>query len=256
MSDPNSAENSSGKSKKGLSPLAWVGIGCGGLLVLGLIAVVAGGMILGNKVKQGLADANGNPERFAAELVVKFNPDMELVESNDEEGKITIKMTKTGEVHTFSYADLKDGKFSVESTTADGKTTSVKHDGQTMKIDDGEGKTTTVTASQKGNYWANLPTHFKDFVYPGVGDVASPLTVSEDDKAIKASFIFTTKDKEEAVLKFYQDIFAAGSYTVEDKADLMGKGLHGSKDKKLIKVTVTTQGDNETVVMFSAELAK
>ncbi len=255
MSDSSSSSSSSGKPKKGLSPLAWVGIGCGGIAVLGLIALVGGGIFLGNKVKEGIAEAGDNPERFAAEMVVKFNPDMEMVESNDEEGKMTIKMKKTGEIHTFSYADIKDGKFSIESTV-DGKTTTVQHDGKTMKIKDGEGKTTVVTATKNGDYWANLPAHFKDFAYPGVGDVASPLATSEDDKAIKASFVFTTKEKEEAVLKFYQDKFTAGSYTVEDKTSLMGKSLHGSKGNKSIKVTITSQSDDETVVMFYAELTK
>lgn len=255
MSDPNSAENSSEPLKKGLSPLAWVGIGCGGIAVLGLIAIVAGGMFLGNKVKQGLADANGDPERFAVEMIVKLNPDMEMVETEDEEGKITIKMIKTGEVHTFSYTDIKEGKFSIESTTADGKTTRVKHDGQTMKIKDGDGKTTVVTAAKDGDYWANLPEALKDFAYPNVSDVASPLATTEDDKSIKTSFMFITKDTQADVLKFYQEKFKAGGYTIEETSAVIGKGLQANKDKQVLKITLIEQG-NDTAVMFYTELSK
>lgn len=255
MTESQFSETSSQNSKKGLSPFAWVGIGCGGVAVLGLIAVVAGGMFVSNKVKEGLADANGNPERFAAEMIVKFNPEMEMVETNDEEGTMSIKMTKTGEVHTFSYADVAEGKFSMQSTTADGKTTTIRHDGKTMKIEDGDGKTTVVTAAKKGDYWANLPAGLKDFAYPNISEVASPLATSEDDKSIKTSFMFITKDSQTKVLEFYQEKLRAENFAIEDESGLMGKGLKGSKDKQLLKITLLEQG-KDSAVMFYAELSK
>ncbi len=272
MSDSFSPSAPEANSKKGLSPLAWVGIGCGGLIVLGLIAIVAGGMFVSGKVKQGLADANGNPERFAAEMVVKFNPDMEMVEANDEEGKMTIRMKKTGEEMTFSYADIKEGKFSVTTsggetikvdskggeivkTDAEGKTTVIKNDGQNMKIEGADGKTTTVTAAKAGNYWADLPASLKEFAYPNVDEAATPMTISEDGKGSKISFGFVSKDTDTAVVKFYQDKLKAAGYTIEEKSGFMGKGVQGSKGKDIIKIT-TTGGQGQMLVVFYAELGK
>ncbi|MCF6313511.1 MAG: hypothetical protein L3J39_13785 [Verrucomicrobiales bacterium] len=131
MSDPNTPPSPDNPSspKKGLSPLAWVGIGCGGIAVLALIAIIAGGIFVGKKAKEALADANGNLERYAAELMVQVDPNMEMVAADDDKGSMTIKMKKTGEQVTISYADLKDGKFNIESKK-DGKTTTIKHDGK------------------------------------------------------------------------------------------------------------------------------
>ncbi len=255
MTDSQSSDASSQNSKKGLSPLAWLGIGCGGVAVLALIALVVGGMFVTSKVKEGLANANGNPERFAAEMIVKLNPEMEMVETNDGEGTMTIKMTKTGEVHSLSYADVAEGKFSMQSTTANGKTTTIKHDGKTIKIEDGDGKTTVITAAKKGDYWANLPAGLKDFAYPNVSEVVSPLATVEDDKAIKISFMFITKDSQAKVLEFYQEKLKAGNFTIEDESGLMGKDLEGSKDKQLVRITLLEQG-KDSAVMFYTELSK
>jgi len=272
MSDPSNSPAPSENSKKGLSPLAWVGIGCGGVVVLGLIAIVVGGMYLGGKAKEVLEQAEGNPERFAAEMVVKFNPDMEMVEANDEEGKMTIRMKKTGEELTFSYADIKEGKFMVTTsdgevikvdgkgsrivkTDADGKTTVIKNDGKTMKVEGPDGKTTIVTATKEGDYWANLPAGLKDFAYPNVGEAAIPMTTSEDDKGTKISFGFVCKDADTEVVKFYREKLKAAGYTVEDKSGLMGKGVQGTKGKDIVKIT-TTGNVGQMLVMFYAELGK
>lgn len=241
-------------SKKGLSPLAWVGIGCGGIAAIALIAIIAGSIFVGKKAQEVIANASGNPERFAAEVMVKLNPDMEMVSADDEKSSMTIKMKKSGEEVTISYADLKDGKFSIESTI-DGKTSTIKHDGQSMEIKDGDGKTTIVGSTKKGDYWADIPPVFKDFVYPNVADASSPLTTSEDAKELKTSFMFITKDQQPAVLAFYQQKFETAGYTVEDNTDQMGKGIKGSKDKQLIKITLIDQG-GDTAVMFYAEQSK
>jgi len=273
MSDSSTSPTPEGNTKKGLSPLAWVGIGCGGVAALGLIVIVAGGIFVGNKVKKGIAEAGDNPERFAAEMIVKVNPDMEMVEANDEEGKMTIRMKKTGEELTFSYADIKEGKFSVKTsngetikvegngnkivkTDADGKKTVMKNDGKTMKIEGPDGKTITTTVGKAGTYWDNLPAKMKDLAYPKISEAATALTTSEDDKSIKASFAFTTTDAETAVLKFYQEKLKAAGYAVKEESSIIGVALQGNKEKDVVKVNTIKQGDGKTMVMFFSELGK
>lgn len=273
MSDSSTSPSPDGNSKKGLSPIAWVGIGCGGLVVLGFIVIVAGGMFIGSKVKEGIEQVNDNPERFAAEMIVKVNPDMEMVEANDEEGKMTIKMKKTGEELTFSYADIKEGKFTVKTSKggtinvdgksnqivakdADGKTTVMKNDGKTLKIEGSDGKTTITMAGKGGQYWDHLPAGLKDFAYPNVSEEGSPMSTIEKNNTTTTSFMFLTADADAAVKKFYQDKFKAGGYTIEEQDSPLGIALQGSKGKDVIKIKTIDRGDGKIMVMFFGEQGK
>lgn len=96
--------------KKGLSPLAWAGIGCGGVILLIVIAVIATGIWGMNKAKELGVDFQKNPEKAGAELVVSMSPEVEKISSDEEAGTMTIR-TKDGKVMTMNYNDIKEGKF-------------------------------------------------------------------------------------------------------------------------------------------------
>lgn len=104
--------------KKGMPAIAWVGIGCGSLL---LIAIIVGGFLIKMGVDK-VKEFTDNPEKVAAEMMVSANPDMEMVSQNQEAGEMTIRM-KDGKEMTLSYGDLAEGNFSV--TDAEGNTTRV-----------------------------------------------------------------------------------------------------------------------------------
>lgn len=104
--------------KKGMPVLGWVGIGCGGVLILAIIAV---SLLVGwcKRTVGDLSEFQKNPEKAAAELVVKVSPDLEMVSQNEAAGEMTIR-TKAGEEMTLSYRDIAEGKFRVKG--ADGST--------------------------------------------------------------------------------------------------------------------------------------
>lgn len=104
-----------GAQKKGLSPWAWVAIGCGALLIVALVVMVAGGMFVAKKAKDAVAGFEENPALAAAELAVRFNPELELVESDREAGKITVRLKETGEVQTFDLSDIENGRLTFGS---------------------------------------------------------------------------------------------------------------------------------------------
>ncbi|HVR97292.1 MAG TPA: hypothetical protein VMW27_11805, partial [Thermoanaerobaculia bacterium] len=114
-------------AKKGLSPLAWVGIGCGALLVVGFIVFAIITFVIGRKVKQ-MADNPDAAAMTAIEWVIKANPDVELVKSDPDTKTFTVRDKKTGEVTTVSLEDAKNGKFSVKKQGADGKEESANVD--------------------------------------------------------------------------------------------------------------------------------
>jgi hypothetical protein len=92
--------------KKGLSPLAWVGIGCLGLLVIGgIVATVVTVLVVG-KVKQVATEMEEDPVATTAKLLAAANPDVELVATDKENRTVTFRDVKTGEELTFGYDDI------------------------------------------------------------------------------------------------------------------------------------------------------
>jgi len=112
------------QEKKVIPPLGWVGIGCGTLVI---IAVVILTMLVGwcTRTVGNISDFQKNPEKAAAELMVKMNPDVEKVSEDDSRGEMTIR-TKDGKEVTLRYKDISEGKFSY--TDAEGN---AGHFGQT-----------------------------------------------------------------------------------------------------------------------------
>ncbi len=96
-------------AKKGLSAIAWVGIGCGTIL---LIAVVVVSLLVG-MCSRKLGDFSKNPEKAAAEMMVSMNPDLKKVSQDDSKGEMTIR-TKDGQEMTLSYKDVSNGKFTIK----------------------------------------------------------------------------------------------------------------------------------------------
>jgi len=108
--------------KKGMPVLGWVGIGCGTLLIITVLVV---SLLVGwcnRKVNELAHDFKTNPDKAAAEMFIRFNPDLEIISHNDASGEMTIR-TKDGKEATFSYKDIAAGKFSI--TDSDGNTTSI-----------------------------------------------------------------------------------------------------------------------------------
>lgn len=98
--------------------LGWVGIGCGTVIVIGVVVV----SLLVGFCKRKVGEFTRNPEKAGAELMVKMNPGLELVSQDDAKGEMTIR-TKDGQEMTMNYQDIAAGKFTVKD--ADGTTTQI-----------------------------------------------------------------------------------------------------------------------------------
>lgn len=167
----------SGAPKKGLPPLAWAGIGCGVIIIIGVIVI---SMLVGSctrKVNQWAKEVQKNPEKTAAEMIVRFNPDLEMVSQDETTGEMTIKVKSSGEEITMSYKDIAEGKITVKD--AEGKTT------QIGKVD-----------------LADLPTWV-----PKYPNTASTGGAGQQKSATQVSgfMMFTTTDAPEAVSDFFKE---------------------------------------------------
>jgi hypothetical protein len=131
--------------KKGLGVWAWVAIGCGVVILIGGIIVVAGTVFVAKKAKSYAEEMEKNPGLTAARTIVKFNPELEEVSNDPEEGTITVRNTKTGEVVTVDFDQLKEGKLSFSS-------------GDKKVAIDATGEGVNITSNEDGKEAVSLST--------------------------------------------------------------------------------------------------
>ncbi len=105
-------------AKKGMPALAWVGIGCGGLLLIAL----ALGVYVFILAKQKIDEIAANPEKAAAGMVISMHPELKMLSQDEAKGTMTLR-TADGKEMTLSYKDIKEGKFIM--TDKDGNVTSI-----------------------------------------------------------------------------------------------------------------------------------
>ena len=213
--------------KKGLHPLAWVGIGCGGLLVLGIIA---GAFLFGavkKRYDEVVEDFAANPQKVVAEQVVKMNPDLEMLSEDDETGEMTIRNTATGEETTISYQDLAEGKLTV--TGSDGSVTQL-----------GSAEVSSVPG------WV-----------PAYSAMENPMMPYHQDKGgeIHGLLSFTTKEVPADVIAFYEGEMSSASQSSSSvnigDIDQVSKTFRDGK--KTLTISAQRNADQPTRVQVSYE---
>jgi len=229
--------------KKGMGVVGWLAIGCLVVLLLGLGSCFACGYYAKRKLGQFSEEMQKNPEMAAAKLVVRMNPDLELVSTDDQAGTLTVKNTKTGETMTVSVADAKEGKFSV---TTDKGTTTVDANAQdgTLQVTDGQGNTATYGAGGE----AAMPSWLG--AYPN--GTASTNYKADTTEAKTAMVVFTTSDSIEDVMSWYEQQLQGAGLSVQKQLMSAGGTASGgtvtgeSSDQKRSAVVVVGSADGKT----------
>lgn len=240
--------------RQGLHPLAWVGIGCGVILVIVVAAMLIGGFFLARTVKNVAGDFENNPGLAAARLIVKATPELEEVEVDEDAGTMTVRNTKTGELITVNFEDIKEGRF---SWTADGEEVTVDvsdaEDG-TVKIEssDGEGfaLSTGAAVSEEIPDW--VP------VYPG-SEPANRGTMTTDD-SVSGNFTAGTDDAVSEVLEYYREQLKSvgfevtvNTYSGSDNEGAMINGAQEDGNRNVI-VLIGRDGGSTTInVTYNSE---
>jgi uncharacterized protein YneF (UPF0154 family) len=240
-------------AKKGLPVWAWVGIGCGGLVILVLIVVMAAGFFVANKVKDVAADFEDNPAMATAKMIVKVNPDLEEVATDEEAGTITVRNKKTGEVVTVNFDDIQDGKLSF--TTDKGE---VKVDASQLE----ENGSMTVTSEDGSVVFAAGKPSAKDLpswvpVYPGTEP--SSRHSMRTETTLSGGFEIATDDALADVLEFYRsELESAGyeisvnTYTQDATEGGMVNGSDEAEQRSIVVILSREAGENtKAVVSFN-----
>jgi hypothetical protein len=182
------------QQKKGFSPMAWVLIGCVGLIVVFAIVIFAGGLFVTKKAADFIEENKDNPTKAIAEMAVKMNPDLDYIESDDE--TVTFENEK-GQVVTMSFKDIEEGKFSFETEGGEGGSISFGPDGisGTGTGEDGE---ETDFAVFGGADTSNVPEEVK---FPEADDFGATMTQRSDSQA-SGMITYTTDASMEEVIEW------------------------------------------------------
>lgn len=91
-------------AKKGLSPLAWLGIGCAGVIGLAILGLVIVSVFFGGQIKEFAAEMEKNPIRATATTMIKVTGgQFEMVAEDDVNQRYTVREKKTGKLTTFYF---------------------------------------------------------------------------------------------------------------------------------------------------------
>jgi hypothetical protein len=189
--------------KKGLSTLAWIGIGCLGMLVLSGIAVTLLGIFVVGKVKQA---ATEDPVAATAKVLAAAHPDIEFVSADKEGRTVTFRDAKSGEELTFGYDDIEEGRVTFSS---EGKTATIDvateegREGADVTIETDEGKATFRASTELEELPRWVP------LYPGTTPKGN--FASEAGELRAGAFSFTTEDALDDVLGSRPRASAPGS---------------------------------------------
>lgn len=239
--------------KKGLSGLAWVGIGCAILAVLGMIVLGAVVAVGGYFAKKGIDKLEKNPALAVAEAYVRANPELDVVSTDETAGTITVKNNKTGDVVTLNAKDIQEGRFEVETKEGKAVFDASGKDG-TLKVTNEKGEVATLQAGAGAPQ--NLPSWLP--VYPG-GTVQGTLDTKAGESRTVA-FTVQTTDPPDEVLSFYESrLKEAGlkvdKLTVAANDQETGGTLTGSSEspKRDVTVLVSSSGGQTQAIITVQE---
>ena len=111
-------ESQFASDRKSSNVLMYLGIGCGLLTLLAIVAAVVGIGWGVKKVGGVVSEIQANPEKFMAEGFVKADPNLELVTSDEAKGEVTFRNKTTGETVTLSYKEAAQGTLKTTTTSA------------------------------------------------------------------------------------------------------------------------------------------
>jgi hypothetical protein len=207
---------------KKTSPWVWILGGCGVLVVLIVLALVATGLFVAKKVKDAGFDPDllkKNPAVAVTKMLAAANPDIEVLNVDEDRGIITVRDKKTGKSMTMNFEDVKKGKIVMKG-----------EDGEEVTLQGSEGAGGLLSMkSKEGNFniggkW-NPPSWVP--TYPGatVGATSS----GKDAEGTNGAGYFETKDSLEQVLDYYErELKGAGLQVTRNVFSPDGKNTMGS----------------------------
>jgi len=228
--------------KKGMSGIVIGGCGC---LVIVALVFLGGCFYLAKKGSKLVEDISANPVKYAATLVVKADPDLEIANSDDAKGEMTVRNKKTGEETTLTYKDISEGKWKWKNSKGEEITFDPGSKEGTMVVKNKEGSTTVVG----GNSKATAPPAWVP-IYPGMTAKDGGGMRSESTEKITGLYTAQTPDAPAKVKEFYVSKLTEAGFKPETSVVNAG-----SSEIHTVSVTKDDKG-KEISVMINQEAGK
>ncbi|MEA3210120.1 MAG: hypothetical protein QOE70_3177 [Chthoniobacter sp.] len=192
--------------KKGLSGLAIFGIGCGAMLLIVVVAAIVMYVLFAPRGKRTAGHFRRNPMKAAAVLVVKADPEFELVKTDDARGEMTVRFKKTGEELTMSFEEIAQGKFRVQGKDEgiNANSSGVTEDGHLVMK--GPGEEETIIGDVEPPAWVPL--------YPGATPQPGGMRQQKKD-SVSGAFTSRTPDPVAKVTGFFETKLKSGGFQTE-----------------------------------------
>ena len=240
--------------KKGLGPIAWIAIGCGVVTLIVVAVLVIGGLFVAHKVKQAGFDPElweKNPTLAASKVLSAFNPDLEVVEVDEDAGTITIRDKKTGKIVTITRDDLENGRISIAVDGEEAVTVTTSGDGDeggTVTIHTDEG-TAVIGGGENGPAAPDwLP------VYPGAAVENTYGVTSETERSGMVSQ--STGDDVDTVVKAMAEALQSAGFTVntqtmQENGTTTGALITGTDDRnqRNVQVMIGAEDGSTTIAI-------
>ena len=251
--------------KKGLSPLAWVAIGCGGIIVVGFVAIVLLGFFIFQRGRAMVEEATGsgsvsefleemqeNPAKATAETMIRMDPDLDVVATDDDAGTITVRNSRTGEEATLNFEDIAEGRFSMTTTEGDYSidASGAAEGGVTVIGPEGE---TRIGASAD---LADVP----DWVprYPGATETQGTMNFTNAD-GVMGAFTSKTSDDAQTVVDHFKQLFEDRGYAIgTESMTRTGDGVFGtitgelaSEGRSINVVIIEDAGESQVTINYT-----
>ncbi len=227
-------------AKKGLSPVAWILIGCLGLLMLLALGFGACTFFVAKKAKNFAEDFADNPGRAAAELAVRMNPDLEMVSTDNDDQTITVRDKTTGEEMTFDWSDFENEGFSISTGEGSMTINNPADGGAVVTMRDDEGQQTTYFGDGGGSdtpSWVPIPAGASE---------PSVLMQTSGGSQTAGAFSYTTSQSVGSLIDYYEGELDPQGFDT-DRATYSGGGQEGGS------VTAThADGRQLTIVLSSS----
>ncbi|MDB6140426.1 MAG: hypothetical protein JWO94_3498 [Verrucomicrobiaceae bacterium] len=229
--------------KQGLSTIAKVGIGCGGLFIL---VMLLGGLLAAkgcSKIKEFAGDYQKAPVTASAKLMVAMMPDMELVKADETTKEITLKDKKTGQTVTMTLDQLKQGKFSMSDSKGNETVIDSTTKGGQIKVKNAEG--TTVF----GGDTASVPLPSWIPVYAGATATPGGMRSEKEDK-VHGIAVSESTDEIAKIKAFYESKLKEAGFKLENTTDTADSAaISATKDdsKQTLQISINRAGNKTSI---------
>ncbi len=233
--------------KKGLPALAWIGIGCGGILLIGLLCVAVFVSWGAHKVKNFAEKSEKDPSYAAmtvAEYAIKANPDYELVSKDEDAHTFTVREKKTGKETTVNLSDIQNGNLGIKSGDEE-MTVGMQGDkegGGALTVRGKDGKTRFRVGSGGAE---EIPGWVPR--YQGVEPTGTYMSTTDGE--VSGGFTFTTDDSVDDVVSYFDEALADSGLKVTGRNTFSNQTGRGTT----LSATEDSAGRTVQLMIFATE---